>query len=188
MLAVLTGPVRSGKSSAGLKLALSSGLEVVVAVGGVADDEEMRRRIDRHQAERPAGMRVVETAEVGWTDSVPHNACLLVDCLGTVLGARLWDLVPESSEVVGRLAEEAADRAASELVEWLTRREAATVVVTNEVGWGVVPVTPVGRLFQDVLGRANKRLVQAADAAWLVVAGRCIDITGHPQEVSWPNT
>lgn len=188
MLAVLTGPVRSGKSSAGLRLALASGREVVVAVGGTEDDEEMARRIARHRGERPADVRVVETTAEGWHAQVPDEACLLLDCLGTVLGSSMWSLVPDDAELATPEAEDAACRASDELVAWLLGRSGPTVVVTNEVGWGIVPPTPLGRLFRDVLGRANRRLVDAADAAWLVVSGRCIDMTGHPQEVSWPST
>lgn len=186
MLAVFTGPVRSGKSSAGLALALATGRPVVVAVGARDDDEEMRRRIARHRAERPEGVAVVETSDLEWRSRVPADACLLVDCLGTVLGGRLWGLVADDTELVDGCAETAAERVADELVAWLTARKAPTVVVTNEVGWGVVPATPLGRLFRDVLGRANRRLVDRADAAWLVVAGRCMDINGLSQEAAWP--
>jgi len=187
MLAVLTGPVRSGKSSAALRLAIASGRPVTIAVGGRADDEEMRRRIERHQAERPEGITVLETAEDGWQRSVGDDACLLVDCLGTVLGSALWSLVPDDADVAGEEAERQAEHLADELVSWLIARQGPTVVVSNEVGWGVVPATPLGRLFRDVLARATRRLVDMADGAWLVVAGRCIDIKTYPQEVAWPH-
>lgn len=186
MLAVLTGPVRSGKSSAGLHLALNTGLPVMMAVGGRADDVEMQRRIERHRAERPASIRVVETASKGWRDGIEPEACLLVDCLGTVLGGMLWELVPADAELASPDAEEHAERLADDLVHWLLSRTAPTVIVTNEVGWGVVPPTPLGRLFRDVLGRANRRLVDSADVAWLVVAGRCIQLDGLTQEATWP--
>lgn len=187
MLAVLTGPVRSGKSSAGLRLAIATGLPVTIAVGGSADDEEMSRRIERHQAERPSGITVLETAQDGWRGRVGNDVCLLVDCLGTVLGSQLWNLVPEGAEVAGEEAERQAEALADDLVAWLVAREAPTVIVSNEVGWGIVPATPLGRLFRDVLARTTRRLVDVADGAWLVVAGRCIDITTHPQEVAWPH-
>lgn len=185
MLAVLTGPVRSGKSSAGLALALASGRPVCIVVGARADDEEMARRIGKHQAGRPDGIAVVEAAgDPGWTARVPSDACLLIDCLGTVLGWTLAGL-ETPGDVVDEPTETAADDAAAVVVRWIVSRDAPTVVVTNEVGWGVVPATPLGRLFRDVLGRANRLLVEAADAAWLVVAGRCIDLKDHPTEVTW---
>lgn len=187
MLAVLTGPVRSGKSRAGLRLALASGRPVVLAVGGVPDDEEMARRIERHRAERTADITVVETAgDADWYHRVPDDACLLLDCLGTVLGASVARLVPEGAELADARAEASAAQVADSIVAWLAGRAAPTVVVTNEVGWGVVPASPLGRLFRDVLGRANRALVDSADAAWLVVSGRCLPLHGVDQEVTWP--
>lgn len=187
MLAVLTGPVRSGKSRVGLRLALASGRPVVLVVGGMPDDEEMARRIDRHRAERAGDIVVVETAnDPDWYHRVPDDACLLLDCLGTVLGAQLGGLVPDDAEVADATAEAKAADSADSLVVWLAARNAPTVVVTNEVGWGVVPATPLGRLFRDVLGRANRALVDSADAAWLVVSGRCLPLAAFDQEVSWP--
>ncbi|MBN1192954.1 MAG: bifunctional adenosylcobinamide kinase/adenosylcobinamide-phosphate guanylyltransferase [Coriobacteriia bacterium] len=189
MLAVLTGPVRSGKSRFGLDLALSSGAPVVIAVGAQPDDSEMERRIARHQADRPAGISVVETsADRGWLAAVPEDACLVVDCLGTVLGGILAGLLESGVEVADASAEQQAEEAAGTLVKGLVTRTGPTVVVTNEVGWGVVPATALGRLFRDVLGRANRDLVDQADAAWLVVAGRCIDLGAAGREVSWPTT
>lgn len=187
MLVVLTGPVRSGKSACGLALALDSGQPVVIAVGGRADDPEMARRIARHRAGRPDSVRVIETSgDSAWVERVPADACLLVDCLGTILGAELGDLVPARAELADERAEDLAAAAADALVDQLVAREAPTVIVTNEVGWGIVPATPLGRLFRDILGRANRRLTDSADGAWLVVSGRCIDIRSQPQEVSWP--
>ena len=187
MLALLTGPVRSGKSACGLKLALDSGEAVVIAVGGRGDDPEMARRIARHRAERPDSLVVIETAgDPQWMKRVPAGACLLVDCLGTILGASLVSLVTEGAELADDAAEQRAAEAADVLVDRLLARSGPTVVVTNEVGWGIVPATPLGRLFRDALGRANRRLTDGADAAWLVVAGRCVDIHSLPQEVWWP--
>jgi len=187
MFAVLTGPVRSGKSREGLRLALDSGLRVVMAVGAMPDDDEMARRIERHRAERDSRVIVIETAgNPAWREAVPDDACLLVDCLGTVLGAELATLVPAGSDVLDDATEQAAERMADGLVAWLLGRKASTVVVTNETGWGVVPATPLGRLFRDVMGRANRMLVDSADGAWLMIAGRAVPLDVLKQEVSWP--
>lgn len=172
----------------GLSLALASGRPVVMAVGASADDDEMARRIERHRAERGADVAVVEVAtDPDWRTRIPDDACLLVDCLGTVLGAQLIALVPDDAEIAGPDAEVEAQARADALVGWLTSRDAPTVVVTNEVGWGVVPATPSGRLFRDVLGRANRALADAADGAWLVVAGRAVPLHMLTKEITWPN-
>ncbi len=186
MLGVVTGPVRSGKSRVALDLALKAGRPVVIAVGGRADDEEMARRIRRHQADRPGDVRVIEaSADPTWVDTVPPEACLLVDCLGTILGLGMVDLIADDAEVAPAGAEERAEARAQALVEGLVARSGDTVVVGNEVGWGVVPATPLGRLFRDVNGRSLRALVEAADVAVLVVAGRCIDLTEMPGEAVW---
>jgi adenosylcobinamide kinase/adenosylcobinamide-phosphate guanylyltransferase len=186
MLGVVTGPVRSGKSRVALDLALKTGRPVVVAVGGRADDEEMARRIRQHQADRPGDVRVIEVdADPAWVAVVPAEACLLVDCLGTVLGLGMVDLMPDDAEVAPAGAEERADSRAQALVDALLARGGDTVVVGNEVGWGIVPATPLGRLFRDVNGRAMRVLVEAADVAVLVVAGRCIDLKKMPREAQW---
>jgi adenosylcobinamide kinase / adenosylcobinamide-phosphate guanylyltransferase len=187
MLAVLTGPVRSGKSREGLRLALSSGRSVVMAVGGMPDDPEMARRIERHQAGRDDRIVVVEAAgDSAWRERVPDDACLLVDCLGTVLGAQMAALVPEALDVLDDATEREAERIADDLALWLAHRDAPTVVVTNEVGWGVVPPTPLGRAFRDIMGRANRTLADAADAAWLMIAGRALPLNTLTQEATWP--
>ncbi|HSQ22232.1 MAG TPA: bifunctional adenosylcobinamide kinase/adenosylcobinamide-phosphate guanylyltransferase [Coriobacteriia bacterium] len=187
MIAVLTGPVRSGKSTMALSLALASGQQVVLAVGGRADDPEMARRIARHQENRPSSVTVLEVGEdPGWLEAIDPAACLLVDCLGTVLGLSLAALVPDGADIAGADAEERARAIADALVDGLLARSGPTIVVTNEVGWGVVPATPLGRLFRDTLGYANRRLIDEADIAWLVVAGRSIGLADLPQEVAWP--
>ena len=189
MIAILTGPVRSGKSTMALSLALASGSAVTIAVGGRADDPEMARRIAAHRAERPASVAVLEVGEdAGWVAAVDPEVCLLVDCLGTILGRSLAGSVADGAEVATAEEEARASATADSLVGDLLARTGPTVVVTNEVGWGVVPATPLGRLFRDVLGRANRRLVEHADAAWLVIAGRAIDLKRLPQEVAWPRT
>jgi adenosylcobinamide kinase/adenosylcobinamide-phosphate guanylyltransferase len=72
------------------------------------------------------------------------------------------------------------------VVDWLVARSGDTVIVTNEVGSGLVPVYPDGRLFRDVLGRANRLLVDRADAAYLAVSGRLFDLTTLPHDAAWP--
>ncbi|MBN2847598.1 MAG: bifunctional adenosylcobinamide kinase/adenosylcobinamide-phosphate guanylyltransferase [Coriobacteriia bacterium] len=188
MIAVLTGPVRSGKSTMALSLALASGRPVVLAAGGRADDPEMARRIARHQESRPSSVTVLEVGEdPGWLEAIDPGACLLVDCLGTVLGLAVAALVPDGTEIAEANAEDRARAIADALVDGLLARSGPTVVVTNEVGWGVVPATALGRLFRDTLGYANRRLIDGADIAWLVIAGRSIGLTDLPQEVTWPS-
>ncbi|MDP2233147.1 MAG: bifunctional adenosylcobinamide kinase/adenosylcobinamide-phosphate guanylyltransferase, partial [Actinomycetota bacterium] len=82
--------------------------------------------------------------------------------------------------------EEEVERRFAGLIGWILRRWDHTVVVTNEVGDGVVPAYASGRVFRDVLGRANRSLIDRSDAAYLVVAGRCIELSDLPQRARWP--
>lgn len=187
MLAVLTGPVRSGKSAHALALAVATGKRVVIAAGGRASDPEMQRRIARHQVERAVEVEVVEASpEADWLRRVPDDACLVIDCLGTLLGPLFDGLVRADAACADEGAEVRIETAVGVIIEAIVARDGDTVVVTNEVGWGVVPATPAGRLFRDVLGRANRTVIQHSDAAWLVVGGRCIDLAGVPEEPAWP--
>ncbi len=182
-LIVLTGGARSGKSSAAARLAHEHGGPVVVAVAGVGDgDPEMAARIERHRNDRPGGWMTLEVAGTPvdeWLPAVPDDACLVVDCLGTLVSGLLFTGSVSPTDV-------AAELIAHTAVDALINRLGDTIVVTNEVGMGVVPVSESGRLFRDVLGRANVRLVDVADAAYLVVAGRCLDLTALPPDAAWP--
>ncbi len=197
-LVVLTGGARSGKSRAAQDLACEldrRGRRVVVAVFGTgAGDDEMAERIARHRADRPASFSVVEATDPwSWLEGLGPADALVVDCLGTWLGsamAEAWaageqgafsDATEASSAYRG-----AVEAAGERIVELVCGRVGDTIVVTNEVGSGVVPDHATGRLFRDTLGRMNTQLTAAADAAYLAVAGRLVDLTALPQSVRWP--
>ena len=185
-LVVLTGGVRSGKSAAAERLAVARGAPVVVAVAGWEGDEEMARRVTAHARTRPAGFSVrLVDADPGWVADVPADAVLLLDCLATLVGAIVHEEVGEAPMAAAGAEERCMARALA-IVEALCARGGDTVVVTNEAGWGVVPAFASGRVFRDVLGRANAALVRRADGAWLAVAGRLLDLTRSPTEPVWP--
>ncbi|HET6351203.1 MAG TPA: bifunctional adenosylcobinamide kinase/adenosylcobinamide-phosphate guanylyltransferase [Coriobacteriia bacterium] len=207
-LVVITGGARSGKSNAATRLAESrqrDGAAVTVAVFGRAADEEMRDRIARHRAERPAGFETLEvgTAAVAassiegpdWLSRVDDHSLLVIDCLGTMLGLVMEVAWAECG--AGKLGEAAAvglpdgyanrvDTAFSSLVSRIAARAGDTLVVTNEVGAGVVPEWASARLFRDLLGSANRSLVSRADAAYLAVAGRLMPLSEVSSQVAWP--
>ncbi|MCX8007999.1 MAG: bifunctional adenosylcobinamide kinase/adenosylcobinamide-phosphate guanylyltransferase, partial [Coriobacteriia bacterium] len=165
-----------GKSAAAAALAASTGRPVVVAVAGVAEqDAEMQARIEEHRRARPAGWRVLEVAGKGpavWLREVSDDECLLVDCLGTLIASATWPPDTDLSAIPYGRAGEVAEQICDELIA----RRGDTIVVTNEVGMGVVPHYPSGRAFADALGMANRRLAKEASAAFLVVCGRLLDL------------
>jgi adenosylcobinamide kinase / adenosylcobinamide-phosphate guanylyltransferase len=162
---LLTGGARSGKSALAIALAGRSGADVFFLATGQPGDDEMAARIARHRAERPPDWTTIEEPlrlleAIG---SVDPRACLIVDCLS------LWvaNLLATSGQV---------DRAAAAAADAAAARPGTTIVVTNEVGLGVVPATPLGREYRDVLGRVNAIWAERASAAYLVVAGRLLPL------------
>jgi adenosyl cobinamide kinase/adenosyl cobinamide phosphate guanylyltransferase len=166
-LAVLIGGARSGKSALALERAASAE-DVVFLATGEARDEEMEGRIERHRRERPGHWETVEEpiALREAVESTDPGACVVVDCL-TLWVANLVEAGRTDDEIEGEATATARAAAA---------RPGATLVITNEVGLGVVPDTPLGRRYRDVLGRVNALFVSAADEAVLVVAGRAIPL------------
>lgn len=170
-LTVLIGGARAGKSSLATRLASASGLPVTFVATAEPLDEEMRRRIARHRADRPAAWRTVEEPVDlrGALDGVDARHAVVVDCLTLWVSNLLLGGVDED-EIVARAAS-AADTAA--------QRPGPTFAVTNEVGYGVHPASDLGRRFRDVLGRVNVAWSAAATEAFLVVAGRSIPLDGE---------
>lgn len=193
-LVVLTGGARSGKSSVAQGLAEQCKQPVTVVVfGGTDDDAEMLARVERHRAERPSHWITVEaTDSAEWVRRVGDGP-LMIDCLGTLLGRVMEEVYAEYS---GRALNDATElpsefeseveRRFAALVGWVLRRFDQTIVVTNEVGDGLVPAYPSGRVFRDVLGRANRSLVERAELSYLVVAGRCIELSSLSRGAKWP--
>ena len=169
-LVFLLGGARSGKSALAVRLAAESGAPVVfVATTELrGDDEELRVRVDAHRAERPPSWATVEEPlELARAlREAPAEACVVVDCL------TLWT----ANALEAGLDDAAVERAAVEAADVAASREALTVVVSNEVGLGVVPATPLGRRFRDVLGRVNAVFAAAAERASFVVAGRELEL------------
>jgi adenosylcobinamide kinase/adenosylcobinamide-phosphate guanylyltransferase len=186
-MVVLTGAVRAGKSAAAERLAASRKAPVVVAVAGWGGDEEMGRRIEAHRGSRPLQWEVREVeADPAWIADVPRSAVLVLDCLATLIGRIAWEAAGEA-ELASADMERQAGARADALVRALAARTGDTVVVTNEAGWGVVPATAAGRLFRDLLGRANRELIASSGAAYLVIDGRMLDLAMLPAEPAWPD-
>jgi adenosyl cobinamide kinase/adenosyl cobinamide phosphate guanylyltransferase len=161
-LVLLIGGARSGKSRLAVGLAGSHGLPVVfIATAEARDDAEMIERITLHRGERPAAWETIEEP-LRLRDSLETasaESCVVVDCLSLWVANMLehGDDVEEAAVAVAKVA---ADRSAP------------TIAVTNEVGMGVVPATPLGRSYRDVLGRVNAIWAEAADESYFVVAGK----------------
>ncbi len=182
-LSLILGGARSGKSAFALRLAEKAGKRVVFAATAEAGDEEMRERIERHRRERPDQWRTLEARievgkairrEVGDADAV------VVDCVSFLVANVMGEVGEDASAVEERVGREIDD-----LLSAFADGAASFIVVSNEVGMGVVPAYVSGRVFRDALGRANQRLARAADQVYWMLAGLPIEVKASGLAEGW---
>ncbi|MEM6370868.1 MAG: bifunctional adenosylcobinamide kinase/adenosylcobinamide-phosphate guanylyltransferase [Myxococcota bacterium] len=176
-ITLVGGGVRSGKSRFALDLALKRGMRRTFIATAQAFDDEMRARIARHQTER-AGLFDSVEAPIELTHAVSLLSdevdVLVIDCL------TLW-----LSNLLLRGDDEARiEEAVLKLMSALSSKPFDTVVVTNEVGLGVVPESALGRRFRDVSGRAHQRIAEKADQIYFAALGVILRLRPGPVEVA----
>ena len=170
-LTLILGGARSGKSTYASRLAQERGGDDVLFVATAqALDDEMAARIEAHRRDRPAAWRTLEAPRQTGEAILraEPGAMVLVDCL-TLLVSNAVLALPESASATE--AEAAALAETEGLITAYRRGSGSWIVISNEVGLGLVPAYPVGRTYRDALGRANQRLAAEADEVVLMVAG-----------------
>jgi adenosylcobinamide kinase / adenosylcobinamide-phosphate guanylyltransferase len=175
MLTVLLGGARSGKSALAVALASRHGVDVtyVATSPTIPGDDDLAQRIARHRAERPTTWTTIEEQlHIAHALERVDTPVVIVDCLTVWAGNMLHH---------GR-DEQAILDASDAAIAIVTDRDLAAVVISNEVGLGIVPVNELARDYRDVLGRVNQRWVAAADQALLMVAGRALSLR-EPREL-----
>ena len=170
LMTVLLGGAASGKSRTAAALAAGSGRPVTVLATAEALDEEMAERIARHRAERPAAWTVIEEpiALAAAIEGTAIDDTLIVDCLTLWVSNMLADGATSDDDVLAAAAAAAKACAA---------RGAPTIVVSNEVGAGIVPMQQLARRYRDLLGRVNAAFAGAAGTVALMVAGRAVTLS-----------
>jgi adenosyl cobinamide kinase/adenosyl cobinamide phosphate guanylyltransferase len=162
-LTFLTGPVRSGKSRRAVEQAKRWGSDTVFVATYRADahDAEMSERVRRHRAERPAWRTLEAPPDVsaGLAALAPPPSGMILDCLTLWASARFAD----SDEAIA--AAWSAQLSAFKAASW------PCVIVSNELGWSLVPTEPQARRFRDLAGTLAQLTAAAADDAWLMIAG-----------------
>ena len=157
-LIFVTGGARSGKSSFALEKAIEIGGDDVTFVATAErSDDEMTDRIARHQLERPQTWRTVEAPREIILSDVKSRV-VLIDCLSLLVSNLLLDGLEEPT-ILKRTQ------------KMLDSRIQTLIVVSNEVGMGLVPEYPLGRQFRDALGRANQLVARASTQAFFLVSG-----------------
>jgi len=193
-LILILGGARSGKSAFAERLATNSGRSVVFIATATAGDEEMRQRIIRHRAARPATWHTIEEP-LDLASAVLRASelgdVLLLDCITLWLSNLFAQRGGDHESAEGQYeANRLFDKAALEETEALLRAAQSLesgrilLIVTNEVGLGIVPPYPLGRLYRDTLGIVNQRLAQEADRVYLMIAGMGVDLKRLSEEGS----
>jgi len=147
------------------------GEPVLFVATALASDDEMRQRIEEHQRARPSAWRTLEvTTHLGSqiSQQIGGARVVIVDCITLLVNNILSQYSPRTSVSV---IEPKVTGEINELVECINRTGASFIIVTNEVGTGLVPANRVGRLYRDLLGKANQLLAQQVDEVYFMVTG-----------------
>jgi adenosylcobinamide kinase/adenosylcobinamide-phosphate guanylyltransferase len=175
-ITLILGGARSGKSHYAQQLTMELSDKVLFVATGEALDEEMQSRIAEHKKSRPKNW---------WTLEIPTGIgreierqigdaeVVLIDCL-TLLISNLLHGEPDYPEAEKRMTSEI-----NELIAAMDKLDASFVIVSNEVGMGLVPETRLGRIYRDLLGKANQLLAQHATEVYLMVACLPVRVKGQ---------
>jgi adenosyl cobinamide kinase/adenosyl cobinamide phosphate guanylyltransferase len=176
-LVVLVGGARSGKSAYAEALGRrhDGPVTYVATAPRIDGDDDLDTRIERHRSDRPGHWVTIEDElDLARALGRAGESFTIVDCLTTWTGNLQYHERTEAEALA----------AADDAIAVATARHATTVVVTNEVGMGIVPADALTREYRDLLGRINQRWVAAADLAMLIVAGRALPL--HDPETLIP--
>jgi len=173
-ITLVIGGARSGKSRHAQDLAerRSGGGDVLYIATAQAGDDEMRERIARHKEDRPDHWRTIEEPlEVSRVLNETAAAVVLLDCLTFFVVNHMLKSGDAATCETETWDGPGAETAVISLMEAAAAHKGDIIIVTNEVGFGLVPETPLGRAFRDTAGRANQTAAAQADQVILMVAG-----------------
>jgi len=164
---LILGGARSGKSAFAEKLALESGLDVVYLATAQVYDDEFRARVQHHKSRRPSDWQLVESPHYlanTLSDLVKPNTCVIVDCL------TLW-LAQWICQDCNPPQDSSWEKEREALITLLPTLSGKIILVSNEVGMGIVPLGAINRQFQDEQGRLNQAVASIATQVTFVAAG-----------------
>lgn len=173
---MVTGGVRSGKSAYAEKLAevyatsLSHNTKVLYVATGMRSDGEMDARIEAHRHRRPEEWDTLETSHELSAASYADYDIVLLDTLSAWISYQLIS-VPEEQCRDNEVTESIKQQIHTYIDELKQTKLRTAIIVTDEVGWGGVAMSPLGRWFQDVIGEANQQLAAEADEVIAVISG-----------------
>lgn len=175
---LITGGARSGKSTLAQEMGKKASGQVLFVATAEAGDPEMIRRIDAHKKSRPAGWKTLEVqTHIGGkiTDETGSARTVIIDDI-TLLVMNVFMRYGDNPDA--GVVEKAVTAEIQELIDCIGRSKADFIIVTNEVGLGIIPADYVSRLYRDLLGKANRLLAEHADEVYFMVAGIPMKVKG----------
>jgi adenosylcobinamide kinase/adenosylcobinamide-phosphate guanylyltransferase len=180
---LVLGGARSGKSAHAERLAIASGKEVVYIATAHAGDGEMATRIRHHRQQRPSGWRTVEE-ELNLGDALKQwsapGRLILVDCLTLWLSNLMFSGAAGHPDVGDIMLPELFHEQRAQFLDSLENAAGDVILVSNEVGMGIVPYGAISRSFTDEAGRLNQAAAAVCERALFIVAGLPLALKGDP--------
>ena len=164
----ITGAVRSGKSSYAVKLAKDQKTVVLFLATCIPADSEMKQRVKKHKNSRPKTWKTIEEPiEIAKVISkLKSNEVLIIDCL------TLW----VSNLLMANNSKPKIQKYIKDLLTALKKNKGQVIIVSNEVGWGIVPENKLARDFRDIIGTLHQRVAKISDEVYLMVTGIPVSI------------
>jgi adenosylcobinamide kinase/adenosylcobinamide-phosphate guanylyltransferase len=167
-IVLLVGGARSGKSTLAQEMAGNLGGKVLFCATAEPLDDEMRARIETHKRSRPANWDTIESSlniARALRKTASNYDTVIIDCITLLVANCLGD------DAASGQAEQAILSEIEALLELMAQRQSNYILVSNEVGSGLVPDNKLGRIYRDMLGQANQRLAKCADEVYFMAAG-----------------
>ncbi|MCI1944460.1 bifunctional adenosylcobinamide kinase/adenosylcobinamide-phosphate guanylyltransferase [Clostridium luticellarii] len=173
-IVLITGGSRSGKSTFAEKL-LKDKEEVLYIATAVATDDEMKNRIKKHKSRRNPNWKTYEGYR-GLGDVIKNATCqyVMLECIGTMITNMIFEKKIDIDNITAdeiKILEDSIMKEIEHIISSVNSGDKNILIVTNEVGLSVIPEYKLGRIFVDILGRANQFIAQSSDEVYLVVCG-----------------
>jgi len=162
-LIFITGPVRSGKSNFAVNLAKKSKKKIIFIATCKPVDTEMKERIKKHQQQRPKEwITIEEEIDLGSVlRKISKDKLIIIDCI------TLW----VSNLFFHNFNEKEILKIVNDLISIIKRKGLSVIIVSNEVGWGIVPNNKIARNFRDIMGIIHQKISESSNEIYLLVSG-----------------
>lgn len=182
---LIVGGARSGKSTYAEKCAVESNQTVTYIATALVTDQNMQRRIEKHRESRPSHWPTIEQYE-HFDDLVHHEAfrtsqVFLLDCLTIMMSNLMFDQEVDYDQISPDALEQVEMRIWNEvetLLHVMRSNDKELIIVSNEVGMGLVPSYLLGNYFRDISGRINQKVANFADEVTFVIVGQPLKLKG----------